>query len=90
MVIRPSRAVFDDMLDVLSRNHGEGVVSYDQGDQGFINYYFDEWYEMPASDRLPFVYNTLQTIVSLYPPAWNSIHRNQSIFVLHFSGDPEM
>jgi hypothetical protein len=65
-------------------------ISYDQGDQGFLNAYFSSWYNYSSNNRLPFKYNVLQTIIHLYPPAWKIVHDTRQVHILHFSGDLEM
>lgn len=65
MVLRPSKAVFNDMMSRLpvSSLHGSAVAtvcnsSYDGGDTGFLNSFYPGWYsEMPSHARLPFGYN---------------------------------
>ncbi len=52
MVVEPSQAVFDAMLDRLG-----SVPSYDGGDQGFLNEFFHDWYAMSVEHRLPIGYN---------------------------------
>jgi glycogenin len=92
MVIRPDAELFLDMIKCVDGTHltrGK-LTSYDGGDQGFINAYFDDWYQRPASDRLAYGYNTAQTLAHLYPPAWTHMHRNADIRVVHFSGGAEM
>ena len=48
MVLRPSRATFEQMLARLAE-----APSYDGGDQGFLNTFFADWYRMPPEHRLP-------------------------------------
>ena len=52
MVIHPSSDTFHRMVDALPI-----APSYDGGDQGFLNSFFSDWYEMPIASRLPVGYN---------------------------------
>jgi hypothetical protein len=52
MVVEPSRRTFDRMMSAVAV-----TPSYDGGDQGFLNGFFDDWYGMPAAHRLPVGYN---------------------------------
>jgi alpha-N-acetylglucosamine transferase len=52
MVIPPSQETFERMLASLS-----SMPSYDGSDQGFLNAFYPDWYEMPAEHRLPVGYN---------------------------------
>lgn len=52
MVIEPSRALFQRMVEALSL-----LGSYDGGDQGFLNLFFEDWYARPVAHRLPVGYN---------------------------------
>lgn len=51
MSLVPSEAVFREMIARLAT-----TPSYDGGDQGFLNLFFD-WYAMPVANRLPAGYN---------------------------------
>jgi alpha-N-acetylglucosamine transferase len=52
MVLEPRQATFDRMVQALST-----AESYDGGDQGFLNGFFESWYAMPVAHRLPIGYN---------------------------------
>jgi lipopolysaccharide biosynthesis glycosyltransferase len=52
MVLSPSQKQLARMLPELGRR-----PSYDGGDQGFLNSFFD-WYSLPVGHRLPTAYNT--------------------------------
>ena len=56
MVVEPSSAMLAEMLARLPE-----LMSYDGGDQGFLNEFFD-WYASPPEHRLPAAYNTHQFI----------------------------
>jgi glycogenin glucosyltransferase len=57
LVIQPSMDVFNDML-----LQADKLVSYDDGDTGFLNAYFHTWYSSEAYCRLPFAYNAQRTL----------------------------
>jgi hypothetical protein len=74
MVLRPSQAVFSDMMKQI-----HSIVAYDGGDQGFLIKYFEgSWL------RLPFIYNALQTVYldGNNRKAWDLVAPD--IRVLHF------
>lgn len=85
MVIRPSKARFDDMMTKI------GILpSYDTGDTGFLNSYFSDWYTMPAGHRLPFGYNALRTMFWLTAPTtkgyWNAV---KPLKIIHYCSSPK-
>lgn len=45
-------AVFDELLSKIF-----SVIPYDGGDTGFLNAYFNDWYERDHLYRLPYTYN---------------------------------
>lgn len=53
MVVRPDRRMYGDMLSRLNN-----LVSYDGGDQGFLNSYFGDWATGDPRRRLHSRYNT--------------------------------
>merc|ERR1712136_655404 len=51
---------------------------------GFLNSFFADWFEMPASHRLPFRYNALRTMywfTHSNPGYWDAV---KPIKILHF------
>jgi len=52
MVLEPGKAKFERMVRALAQ-----LESYDGGDQGFLNMFFEGWYAMPVAHRLPVGYN---------------------------------
>lgn len=52
MVIDPSRALFERMQAALV-----AAPSYDGGDQGFLNWFWPDWWSMSVEHRLPSGYN---------------------------------
>jgi hypothetical protein len=53
MALSPSAALLERMLAALDR-----ADSYDGGDQGFLNRFYEDWYLGPPEQRLPAGYNT--------------------------------
>ena len=67
------------------------LPSYNKGDQGFLNSFFDGWYEMPAAHRLPSRYNAVFLFPDHYhPPPWFQPDRVYDVMgpiaVVHFAG----
>ena len=85
LVIEPDAEVFRDMLAKV-----DSLWSHDGGDTGFLNSYFPDWYQLPASNRLPFSFNAQRTMhwltFSKQPGYWKSIG---PISILHFSSTPK-
>lgn len=57
MVLDPNRETFRRMVESL-----DATMSYDGGDQGFLNSFFSGWYAMPVEHRLPVGYNLFHFI----------------------------
>merc|ERR1719253_1246080 len=98
LVVRPSRAVFDDMLSRLPHHAGGpagaggGLRSYDGGDTGFLNAYYPGWYAaMPASSRLPFGCNAQRLMHHCThvkrPQYWDDAIKDLAI--VHYSSSPK-
>jgi glycogenin len=85
LVVEPSAAVFADMLSRIS-----SLATYDGGDTGFLNAYFETWYFEPASHRLPFGFNAQRTLHWLtydkQPGYWESI---KPLHIIHYSSRPK-
>jgi len=79
MVIEPNATMHRQILASLP-----SLSSYDGGDQGFLNSFFDAWFSSPAPHRLPVRYNMLQHMAHLYPPAWTLI---EDPAIVHFCGE---
>ena len=71
MVIRPDRAVFEDMM-----SKKDTLYTYDGGDQGFLNSYFKTW------KKLDIKYNAGKRIYSETPEHWAMIDHH----VIHYVG----
>ncbi|KAL7516021.1 hypothetical protein ACHAWX_001082 [Stephanocyclus meneghinianus] len=101
MVIRPSKAVFDDMISRLPycdtskgnlTNEIEECKSYDGGDTGFLNSYYPNWYkDMPPYSRLSFGYNAQRFMYHCtydkQPNYWNE--GIDDLIIIHFSSSPK-
>jgi len=78
MAIRPDMEIFTDMRNSLGR-----IPSYNKGDQGFLNAYFDNWYAYPVTSRLPATYNFAYAFTH-YEPVWRS--NEADLKIVHFYG----
>ncbi|KAJ1669535.1 glycogenin glucosyltransferase [Coemansia sp. RSA 1694] len=78
-VAKPSASTHTRLLSLLA---SQG--SFDGGDQGLLNAYFDNWSRADHTRRLPFAYNTTSTSFYTYAPAF--AHFADSIKVVHFIG----
>eukprot|EP00956_Cyclotella_meneghiniana_P011764 scaffold16528_cov79-Cyclotella_meneghiniana.AAC.3 len=100
MVLRPSKTVFDDMMNRIpnetsNRNSNQQLgqcKSYDGGDTGFLNAYYPTWYNsMPPYSRLSFGYNAQRFMhhctFEKQPKYWNEAIADLSI--IHFSSSPK-
>ncbi|GJN89831.1 hypothetical protein Rhopal_002820-T1 [Rhodotorula paludigena] len=72
-VAEPSLETFGALVDMM-RERG----SWDGGDQGLLNDYFDDWH------RLSFTYNVTPSAFYTYAPAYR--RHGQGVSVLHFIG----
>lgn len=103
MVIRPSKAVFDDMMsrlpqtscndsNISSNNGRKQCTSYDGGDTGFLNSYYSGWYrDMPSYSRLSFGYNAQRFMhhctSEKQPKYWDE--GIDQVRIIHFSSSPK-
>ncbi|MGD8606245.1 MAG: glycosyltransferase family 8 protein [Myxococcales bacterium] len=81
MVLEPSREVFEGIQSALWE-----TPSYDGGDQGFLNEFFPNWYEMEVSHRLPAGYNLQNFIFQFlhgHPSLKQALQREAK--VIHYS-----
>lgn len=85
LVLQPSAEVFQDML-----SKTETLASYDGGDTGFLNAYFNDWYQRPASSRLSFGYNAQRTLYwfthATRSGYWEA---TQPLKIIHYSSSPK-
>ncbi len=81
MVLAPSQRTFDRMVKALS-----SADSYDGGDQGFLNSYFENWYGMSVEHRLPAGYN-MHHFVYQFLQAHSSVCKelDKEIKILHYT-----
>lgn len=78
-VFVPNRQTFDALLEcALTKG------SFDGGDQGLLNTFFDKWYSQGTSNRLPFVYNMSANAIYTYVAAWKKFAKD--IKIVHFLG----
>jgi glycogenin glucosyltransferase len=80
MVLDPSRGTFDRMVHALST-----AESYDGGDQGFLNIFFEGWYAMPVAHRLPVGYNMAHFIYQFmhaHQSTWDKLRHE--IKIVHY------
>jgi glycogenin glucosyltransferase len=86
MLIAPSQELF---IDLVSKT--ESTITYDGGDTGFLNAYFDDWHSYPTEGRLGFQYNAQrfmhQCTYSKQPKYWDIAVGEISI--IHFSSSPK-
>ncbi|KAL7541456.1 hypothetical protein ACHAXR_010953 [Thalassiosira sp. AJA248-18] len=99
MVIRPSKAVFEDMMACLPNSTSSNQMgsrktctSYDGGDTGFLNSFYPGWYnDMPSYSRLPFGYNAQRFMhhctYDKQPKYWDQAI--DDIRIIHFSSSPK-
>ncbi|KAH8063525.1 glycosyl transferase [Aureococcus anophagefferens] len=85
MVLAPSKETFDAMLKV-----APDARSHDGGDGGFLNEFFDDWFEGPVAGRLAFRYNCQRTL-HRFMHAHNAGFWDvcKPIKVLHFASVPK-
>ncbi|XP_037097246.1 glycogenin-1a [Syngnathus acus] len=78
-VFRPSVETHEKLLTFCAE-HG----SFDGGDQGILNSFFDTWATADISKHLPFVYNLSSISIYSYLPAFK--HFGHKAKVVHFLG----
>ncbi|VDM95612.1 unnamed protein product [Thelazia callipaeda] len=78
-VFKPSEETYINMLH-FAIEHG----SFDGGDQGLLNDYFQDWRDKPSSFRLPFIYNMTAGAIYSYAAAYKKYA--SQIRVVHFLG----
>ncbi|KAI1306265.1 Glycogenin-1 [Mortierella claussenii] len=76
------RPKYEDYTGLIEMAGQQGT--FDGGDQGLLNSYFDGWSRGDSSNRLPFVYNTTPTSVYSYAPAFQQY--KDKLAVIHFVG----
>ena len=58
-------------------------MSPNVGDQGFLNSFFQQWYQSPSVHHLESTYNSMVRVAGT--PAWQAMVGSR-LKVLHFSG----
>ena len=86
ILIEPSQKVFDDLL-----LKTKSIITYDGGDTGFLNSYFDDWHSYPSEGRLGFQYNAQrfmhQCTYEKQPKYWDMAVGD--IYIIHYSSSPK-
>lgn len=80
MVLDPSEPTFDRMIHALGQQ-----PSYDGGDQGFLNLFFEGWYASSIEHRLPTGYNIAHFIYQFmhsHASAWKTLQHE--IKIVHY------
>ncbi|XP_038585577.1 glycogenin-1-like isoform X2 [Micropterus salmoides] len=78
-VFRPSNETHEKLLTFCSENG-----SFDGGDQGVLNSFFNTWATADISKHLPFIYNLSSIAIYSYLPAFKQFGRDAK--VVHFLG----
>ncbi|BES92095.1 Glycosyl transferase family 8 [Nesidiocoris tenuis] len=78
-VFKPSEETFKSLLD-FALKHG----SFDGGDQGLLNMFFNDWATKDITKHLPFIYNMVASATYSYLPAFKVFGSN--VKVAHFIG----
>lgn len=78
-VFCPSEATYQSLLK-FAVSHG----SFDGGDQGLLNLYFNDWATKDIKRHLPFLYNVVSQAFYSYLPAFKQYGSN--VKVVHFIG----
>merc|ERR1719187_114284 len=79
-VFRPSEDTYQSLLQ-----YALSVGSFDGGDQGLLNMYFNDWPTKDIAKHLPFTYNVVSTTFYTYRPSIQ--HFRQKVKVIHFLGE---
>ncbi|XP_046853026.1 glycogenin-1-like isoform X4 [Xenia sp. Carnegie-2017] len=78
-VFVPSKQTYDALVA-----HALAVGSFDGGDQGLLNSFFNDWLFLGPEHRLPFVYNLHSNASYSYSPAFRRFGSN--VKIVHFIG----
>ncbi|XP_068118379.1 glycogenin-1-like [Hyperolius riggenbachi] len=81
--------VFSPSLETFGRilKHAEEHGSFDGGDQGLLNNFFNNWATSDISKHLPFIYNLSISSIYTYSPAFKQFGSEAK--VVHFIGTPK-
>lgn len=78
-VFKPSVSTYSSLL-----KFAVDFRSFDGGDQGLLNSYFNNWSTGESSRRLPFVYNMTTNVSYTYAPAYKQ--NKENVKIVHFIG----
>lgn len=78
-VYKPSNETYHKLLTLCTENG-----SFDGGDQGVLNCFFNTWATADISKHLPFIYNLSSIAIYTYLPAFKQFGRDAK--VVHFLG----
>lgn len=80
MVLRPAAESFAAMMQALA-----ATPTYDGGDQGFLNQFFD-WYQLPIANRLPIGFNLhhfIYQFIQHHPAMQRQLGEN--VHIIHYT-----
>lgn len=83
MILTPKDSTFDGLRHMMNEEGSSGG-SFDGGDQGILNQYFNGEDGRPAWNRISFTYNVTPTAAYTYAPAYK--HYGSQISAIHFIG----
>ncbi|GFY43206.1 glycogenin-2, partial [Trichonephila inaurata madagascariensis] len=78
-VYKPSEETFKAILEFASKNG-----SFDGGDQGVLNMFFNDWRTSDISKHLSFIYNMNANVSYTYQPAYKQFGKD--VKIVHFLG----
>ncbi|GAB6031820.1 hypothetical protein CHUAL_010222 [Chamberlinius hualienensis] len=78
-VFQPSNETYDALVHTALT-----VGSFDGGDQGLLNVFFNSWATSDISKHLPFIYNMTSSSAYTYLPAYQLFGKN--VKIVHFIG----
>jgi len=78
-VFVPSHDTYENIM-----KHASTEGSFDGGDQGLLNSYFEDWAYTDIQKHLPFLYNMVATATYSYLPAYKRFGKN--VKIVHFIG----
>nr|ALS04394.1 glycogenin-1 [Acartia pacifica] len=78
-VFKPSLETYQSILQYAKENG-----SFDGGDQGLLNSYFNDWSTKDIRKHLPFTYNMVASATYSYLPAYKKF--GQNVKIVHFIG----
>lgn len=86
MLLSPSSRLYEHMLSRIPV-----LESYDCGDQGFLQRFFNTWYSLPASHRMPASFNAHRNLIVTGRAHFGEslFHRTFKPIITHLSGKKE-